>query len=226
MAKTVRARCTLEFKQEAVRLVQGGQSIAAARSLGVAEQTVFNWFKRRPGKASDLMFHSDRGSQYASNDFRRVLKEHGITASMSRRGDCWDNACNETLFGSLKVERLYGQKFEIRRQAKDKVIDWLLWYNRTRLHSAALDAGLCQPDELRAKLACHSTKAGPFVTRLWGKGFRGKVARPRCCRVAGKPSGVTRGSWLPWALRAWLDQGCWSGPATLPTRAGFNSMVR
>jgi len=93
------------------------------------------WFKRRPGKASDLMFHSDRGSQYASNDFRGVLKEHGITASMNRRGDCWDNACSETLFGSLKVERLYGQKFEIRRQAKDKVIDWLLWYNRTRLHS-------------------------------------------------------------------------------------------
>ena len=54
---------------------------------------------------------------------------------MSRRGDCWDNACSETLFGSLKVERLYGQKFETRRQAKDEVIDWLLWYNRTRLHS-------------------------------------------------------------------------------------------
>ena len=54
---------------------------------------------------------------------------------MSRRGDCWDNACSETLLGSLKVERLYGQKFETRRQAKDEVIDWLLWYNRTRLHS-------------------------------------------------------------------------------------------
>jgi putative transposase len=93
------------------------------------------WFKRHPGKTSGLMFHSDRGSQYASNDFRDVLKEYGITASMSRRGDCWDNACSETLFGSLKVERLYGQKFETRRQAKDEVIDWLLWYNRTRLHS-------------------------------------------------------------------------------------------
>ena len=55
------------------------------------------------------------------------FKEYGITVWMSRRGDCWDNACSETLFGSLKVERLHGQNFETRRQAKDEVIDWLLW---------------------------------------------------------------------------------------------------
>ena len=71
----------------------------------------------------------------AQNRIALPAREYGITASMSRRGDCWDNACSETLFGSLKVERLYGQKFETRRQAKDEVIDWLLWYNRTRLHS-------------------------------------------------------------------------------------------
>nr|WP_295776300.1 IS3 family transposase [Rhodoferax sp.] len=93
------------------------------------------WFKRHPSKQAGLMFHSDRGSQYASKDFRDMLKEYGITSSMSRRGNCWDNACSETLFGSLKVERLYGQKFQSRRQAKDEVIAWILWYNRTRLHS-------------------------------------------------------------------------------------------
>jgi putative transposase len=54
---------------------------------------------------------------------------------MSRKGNCWDNACSETLFGSLKVERPHGQHFATLRQAKDEVIDWLLWYNRTRLHS-------------------------------------------------------------------------------------------
>jgi len=70
------------------------------------------WFKRRSGKASDLMFHSDRGSQYASSDFQRVLKEHGITASMSRRGDCWDNACSEMLFGSLKVSGCRGRSLK------------------------------------------------------------------------------------------------------------------
>jgi len=93
------------------------------------------WFKRHPSKQAGLIFHSDRGSQYASQDFRDVLKEYGITASMSRRGNCWDNACSETLFGSLKVERLYGQRLDTRRQAKDEIIAWLLWYNQTRLHS-------------------------------------------------------------------------------------------
>lgn len=93
------------------------------------------WFRRRPTKENGLMFHSDRGSQYASEDFRNVLKEYGITASMSRRGNCWDNACSETLFGSLKVERLHGQRFITRRHAKDETIDWMLWYNQSRLHS-------------------------------------------------------------------------------------------
>ena len=93
------------------------------------------WFKRHPAKQAGLIFHSDRGSQYASKDFRDVLIEYGITSSMSRKGNCWDNACSETLFGSLKVERLHGQRFETRRHAKDETIAWLLWYNRTRLHS-------------------------------------------------------------------------------------------
>jgi putative transposase len=93
------------------------------------------WFRRHPGQHAGLMFHSDRGSQYASADLRATLKEYGITASMSRRGNCWDNACSETLFGSLKVERLHGQRFATRRQARDETIAWLLWYNRTRLHS-------------------------------------------------------------------------------------------
>jgi putative transposase len=93
------------------------------------------WFKRHPSKRAGLIFHSDRGSQYASKDYRDALAEYGITASMSRRGDCWDNACSETLFGSLKVERLHGQSFKTRRQAMDEVIAWMLWYNRARLHS-------------------------------------------------------------------------------------------
>jgi putative transposase len=93
------------------------------------------WFKRHPGTQAGLIFHSDRGSQYASQDFRNALTEYGITSSMSRKGNCWDNACSETLFGSLKVERLHGQRFATRRQAKDEAIAWLLWYNGTRLHS-------------------------------------------------------------------------------------------
>ena len=93
------------------------------------------WFKRHPGKQAGLIFHSDRGSQYANQDFRDALEAYGITSSMSRRGNCWDNACSETLFGSLKVERLHGQRFVTRRQAKDETLAWLLWYNQARMHS-------------------------------------------------------------------------------------------
>jgi len=91
------------------------------------------WFRRRP--AAGLIFHSDRGSQYASSDFQKQLSAFGMRGSMSRKGDCWDNAVTETLFGSLKVERLHGMRFETRRQAKDEVIDWLRFYNCRRLHS-------------------------------------------------------------------------------------------
>ena len=93
------------------------------------------WLHRRPDRNNKLIFHSDRGSQYASEDFRKVLKEYAITQSMSGKGNCWDNACSETLFGSLKVERLHGQRFETVRKAKDETIAWLLWYNQTRMHS-------------------------------------------------------------------------------------------
>ena len=93
------------------------------------------WFRRHPGKHAGLLFHSDQGSQSASGAFRDVPKEYGILSSMGRRGNCWDNACSESLFGSLKVERLHGQSFATRRQAKDETIAWLLWYNKARLHS-------------------------------------------------------------------------------------------
>jgi transposase InsO family protein len=94
------------------------------------------WFKRHPGRRAGILFHRDRGSQYASHDFRAVLQAYGMTRSMSRKGNCWDNACSETLFGSLKVERLHGRRFKTRREAKDNVVNWLLWYNRVRLHSS------------------------------------------------------------------------------------------
>ena len=93
------------------------------------------WLGRNPGKQAGLIFHSDRGSQYASEDFAKMLEHCSIAPSMSRKGNCWDNACSETLFGSLKVERLHGRHFQTIRQAKDEVIAWLLWYNQTRMHS-------------------------------------------------------------------------------------------
>jgi transposase InsO family protein len=91
------------------------------------------WFRRHP--APGLIFHSDRGSQYASNDHRQLLRSFKMESPMSRKGDCWDNAVTETLFGSLKVERLHGMCFGTRRQAKDEVMDWIAFYNHRRLHS-------------------------------------------------------------------------------------------
>jgi putative transposase len=99
----------------------------ACRALDMA------WYNRMP--AAGLIFHSDRGSQYASRCYTELLAGHGIRASMSRKGNCWDNACAETLFGSLKVERLHGMQFHGHRQAKDATLDWLLWYNGSRMHS-------------------------------------------------------------------------------------------
>ena len=99
----------------------------ACRALEMA------WQQRSPGNG--LVFHSDRGPQYASRCYTELLASHGIRASMSRKGNCWDNACSETLFGSLKVERLHGMKFQSHREGKDAVVEWLLWYNGSRLHS-------------------------------------------------------------------------------------------
>ena len=99
----------------------------ACRALDMA------WYSRLP--APGLIFHSDRGSQYASGCYTELLAEHGIKASMSRKGNCWDNVCSETLFGSLKVERLHGMEFKNHREAKDATLEWLLWYNGSRMHS-------------------------------------------------------------------------------------------
>jgi putative transposase len=86
-------------------------------------------------RSAGHIFHSDRGSQYASREFGGLLQEFDITASMSRKGNCWDNAPSETLFASVKVERLHGQHFETIRQAEDEILAWLLWYNQTRMYS-------------------------------------------------------------------------------------------
>jgi len=91
------------------------------------------WFRRKP--APGLIFHSDRGRQYCSQVFQQTLVDYGMQSSMSRKGNCWDNAPTESLWGSLKVGRLYGLRFETRRQAMDEVIDWLVFYNHRRLHS-------------------------------------------------------------------------------------------
>lgn len=91
------------------------------------------WFRRRPKPG--LIVHSDRGSQYCSKAFQKTLKAYGMKSSMSRKADCWDNAPTESLWGSLKRARVQGRTFKTREQAKAEVMDWLAFYNATRLHS-------------------------------------------------------------------------------------------
>jgi transposase InsO family protein len=82
-----------------------------------------------------MIFHSERGSQYCSHEFQNGLKDYEMKSSMSRKGNCWDNAPTESLWGRLKVGRPYGRRFATRREAMDEVMDWLTFYNHKRLHS-------------------------------------------------------------------------------------------
>lgn len=97
-------------------------------ALGMAYQ------RRRPGKG--LLHHSDRGSQYASEDYRRLVRGYGMQASMSRKGDCWDNAPIESFFGTLKKELVHHRRYRTREEARKDIFDYIeIFYNRERLHS-------------------------------------------------------------------------------------------
>lgn len=93
------------------------------------------WFRRKP--QAGAVHHSDRGSQYASHEFQALLTEFGMTCSMSRKGNCWDNAPTESFFNSLKNERVHGTRYETRDAAKADLFEYIeLFYNRRRRHSA------------------------------------------------------------------------------------------
>lgn len=92
---------------------------------------------RQDVKDGELIAHSDRGSQYASEDYRKKIQLAGLIASMSRKGNCWDNAHCESFFHSLKTELVYRTNFKTREEAKQAIFEWIeTWYNRQRLHSS------------------------------------------------------------------------------------------
>ena len=86
--------------------------------------------------AAGLLAHSDRGSQYASEHYRRLLATHGIECSMSRRANCWDNAPMESFFASLKKELVHHEDYQTREEAKASIFEYIeVFYNRQRRHS-------------------------------------------------------------------------------------------
>jgi len=99
------------------------------------------YWQRKPGKG--LVHHSDRGSQYASNDYQNMLKNFGMICSMSKKSDCYDNAVTESFFHTLKTELVFDQKYDTRDYAKSDIFKYIeLFYNRTRKHSTL---GYCSP---------------------------------------------------------------------------------
>ena len=89
---------------------------------------------RKPGKG--LIWHTDRGSQYAADSHRKILTEHHVIQSMSRKGNCWDNAVSESFFHTLKTELIHHEQFKTRSSAKQAIFEYIeVFYNRERLHS-------------------------------------------------------------------------------------------
>lgn len=106
----------------------------------VAKELVMEAFRRALEQRlpqSGVIHHSDRGSQYGSNEFQMMLRRHGIVCSMSGRGNCYDNAVVESFFSTMKRERVRGRRYETREDARRDLFDYIeVFYNRKRRHSS------------------------------------------------------------------------------------------
>lgn len=116
------------------RQVVGWSMAEHMRATLVNDALIMAIWKRKPKKG--LLWHTDRGSQYASDSHRKLLKQHGIIQSMSRKGNCWDNAVSESFFHTLKTECVNHENYATREAARKSIFDYIeVFYNRQRLHS-------------------------------------------------------------------------------------------
>lgn len=130
------------------RIVGWGMQSTMERSLVI--QALTSALKSRC-PPEGLTCHSDRGSQYASQEYRNLLDEHALVCSMSRKGNCYDNAPVESFFASLKKELVYRTCFATRETARTEIFEWIeVWYNRKRRHSAL---GYCSPSQFEEQLS-------------------------------------------------------------------------
>ena len=117
------------------RQVIGWSMAEHMRTKLVNDALLMAVWKRKPDKG--LLWHTDRGSQYASESHRALLEQHGIRQSMSRKGNCWDNAVSESFFHTLKTELVHQQTYQTRAEARQAIFEYIeVFYNRERLHSA------------------------------------------------------------------------------------------
>ena len=131
-----------------IRKVVGWSMGSRMRAQLVCDALRMAIWQRRP--KAGLIHHSDRGSQYASKAFRNLLKANEFRGSMSRKGDCWDNAVAESFFGSLKQERVQWRNYQTRYEAQQDILNYIsMFYNPYRLHSTL---GYVSPNDYEKKL--------------------------------------------------------------------------
>jgi len=130
------------------RHVVGWSMADNMRTPPVNDALIMAIWKRKPKKG--LLWHTDRGSQYASDSHRKLLKQFGIQQSISRKGNCWDNAVSESFFHTLKTECVNHERYPTREEAKKSIFDYIeVFYNRQRLHSSN---GYLSPVEFEKQL--------------------------------------------------------------------------
>lgn len=116
-----------------------GRIVGWAMDSTMTQQLVIDALKQAIGRTNPprgVICHSDRGVQYASKKYRSLLKKYGFNQSMSRKGDCWDNAPMESFFGTLKIELIYHEDYRTRAEARYSIFDYVeTFYNKIRLHS-------------------------------------------------------------------------------------------
>lgn len=126
-----------------------GWSMSHSLYTSLVNDALLMAIKRRNPKRG-LIYHTDRGSQYASYEHKSILEKYGIVQSMSKKGDCWDNAVAESFFHSLKTELVHHERFISRAQANEKIFEYIeIFYNRKRLHSSN---GYMSPYEYEEKM--------------------------------------------------------------------------
>ena len=127
-----------------------GWAMGQRLTVELAEQALTMALANRAPTAG-LLHHSDRGSQYAAMSYQRVLNGYGLIPSMSRKGNCWDNACVESFFGTLKRELVYHRRYATRAEATQDIFEYIeVFYNRQRCHSTL---GYHSPAEYEARTA-------------------------------------------------------------------------
>jgi transposase InsO family protein len=125
-----------------------GWSMAERMEAGLVKDAL-RMAQARRNPARGLLHHSDRGSQYASADYQKLLRDYGMQVSMSRKGDCWDNAPMESFFHTLKTELTHHKQYQTREEAKRDIFEYIeVFYNRERLHSSL---GYISPLEFEAQ---------------------------------------------------------------------------